>query len=149
MQVQVVPTALHARPGPLSLTYYPRMPGNSTSKPGEKWAHQRRYMAAASADRAFQGARDVECPGSTLAAFVAEQRLEAIDLLKVQRRGGGPLKCLGCCSSCSWGSWGAGISSRGCVGRALGKPLQRSGDSSNCMLVVRATNAPLITCPSL
>lgn len=82
-QVRVVPCALASHPGPLRLTFYPAMPGNSTARPAEKWAAQRRHMAPGAAERAFQGAAEVECPATTLSAFVAEQQLEAIDLLKV------------------------------------------------------------------
>lgn len=86
-RVHVVQSALHARPGPLELTFYPSMPGNSTCKPGEKWRYQREYMAGASREAAFGGARDVYCQATTLARFVAEQGLDRIDLMKVDVEG--------------------------------------------------------------
>lgn len=79
-----MPLALHSHPGPLTLTYYPAMPGNSTAKPGEKWVHQRQHMAPGAAVSAFEGAVAVECQATTLAAFAREQGLRAIDLLKVR-----------------------------------------------------------------
>lgn len=55
---------LHAQPGHLPFTFYPAMPGNSTTRPQEKWEVQRRAMAAAvgreAADRRFQGATRCE-----------------------------------------------------------------------------------------
>lgn len=90
-QVTVLNCGLHSRPGLLALTYYPTMPGNSTARPGEKWAAQRPAMAAAmgqaAADRCFQGASRVECPVITLGQLVRDRQLERIDLLKVWCRG--------------------------------------------------------------
>lgn len=60
LQVCVHRCGLHSQPGTLSFTFYPAMPGNSTTLPGEKWDNQRPVMAAsmgqALADRAFEGA---------------------------------------------------------------------------------------------
>lgn len=60
VQVTVHRRALHSAPGMLPLTFYPRMPGNSTARPGEKWGWQRPRMAArmgrGAADACFQGA---------------------------------------------------------------------------------------------
>lgn len=83
-QVHIVPAALHFRPGLLRLTYYPKMPGNSTAKPEEKWLHQRRAMTEEAAVHAFCSAEPFDCAATTLAAFVEQQGLERIDLLKVQ-----------------------------------------------------------------
>lgn len=83
-QVHIVSAALHSHPGLLRLTYYPKMPGNSTAKPEEKWLHQRRAMTEEAAVHAFRSAKPFDCAATTLAAFVEEQGLERIDLLKVR-----------------------------------------------------------------
>lgn len=87
MQVTILRCGLHSRPGLLPLTYYPVMPGNSTARPGEKWAEQRPAMVAAmgqaAANRCFQGATRVDCPVTTLAQVAREHQLQRIDLLKV------------------------------------------------------------------
>jgi hypothetical protein len=60
LQVCVHRCGLHSQPGTLSFTFYPAMPGNSTTLPREKWDNQRPVMAASMgqtlADRAFEGA---------------------------------------------------------------------------------------------
>jgi hypothetical protein len=63
--------------------YYPRMPGNSTCAPGEKWAQHRRHMAPGAREAAFAGAARLRCPVTTLGAFLEDQGLRRIDLLKV------------------------------------------------------------------
>ncbi|GAB4815972.1 hypothetical protein N2152v2_003018 [Parachlorella kessleri] len=85
--VTVIPQALYSYCNSLPITYYPSMPGNSTAKPAEKWAHQRPHMTPAAATGAFQGAQEMPCQATTLAAFVREQGLQFIDLLKVDVEG--------------------------------------------------------------
>ncbi|KAL4436583.1 hypothetical protein ABPG75_003722 [Micractinium tetrahymenae] len=90
-KVMVLRLGLHSAPGSLDFTFYPAMPGNSTAAPAEKWEHQRPAMAAlmgsAAADACFQGAASIQCPVTTLAQFAREQRLQRIDLLKVDVEG--------------------------------------------------------------
>jgi FkbM family methyltransferase len=66
-------------------TYYPRMPGNSTLHPAEKAALQ----GAAVARRFWEGASQVECPVTTLSAFMQAHLApdERIALLKIDVEG--------------------------------------------------------------
>eukprot|EP00887_Chlorella_sp_A99_P007448 scaffold2.g7448.t1 len=80
-RVMVVCCGLHAEEGSLPFTFYPRMPGNTTAKPTEKWEHQLPAMAAGLADAAsaeawFAGVRTLACPVTTLGAFLARQAAE-------------------------------------------------------------------------
>ncbi len=78
-QVSIVPVALGSSAGTAPFTYYPKMPGNSTSRPAEKEALQSGCMHASR----FEGASTHACQVITLDDFMRHHAVTQIDLLKV------------------------------------------------------------------
>ena len=74
-----MPCGLSAAAGECEITYYPRMPGNSTAYAEEKRAAQ----AGAQSPSFFKGAERVRCPMRPLAQLVRGHGIGRIDLLKV------------------------------------------------------------------
>ncbi len=105
----VVPWAIARAPGRVDITYYPRAPGTSTAHPpspaNDDWPAVVR--AATVADPRFAGlarllpdavfrlaarvlragARTVACEGHTMSELIASERLDRIDLLKLDVEG--------------------------------------------------------------
>jgi len=66
-----------------AFTFYPRMPGNSTSRPAEKARLQGGCMRPAF----FEGAMEVQCAVTTLSRLMRDYGLGTIELLKVDVEG--------------------------------------------------------------
>lgn len=84
--VTVLPVALGSgawAAGLHSFTYFPHMPGNSTSAPREKAELQAGAMPASR----FADQRTYDCRIVTLSDVIREQRLWRIDLLKIDVEG--------------------------------------------------------------
>lgn len=79
IQVHALPLGLGSSSGQRTLTYYPRMPGNSTTRPEEKAALQRSSMSPGY----FVGAVELSCSFVTLDELMAQTGIEHIHLLKV------------------------------------------------------------------
>lgn len=82
-QVTVVPMALGRVAATTDFTYYPSMPGNSTSKPVEKAALQEGCMHASY----FKDATTYACQVTTLDHIMRQHAIKKIDLLKVDVEG--------------------------------------------------------------
>ncbi|BDA42418.1 probable sterol 3-beta-glucosyltransferase at C-terminar half [Coccomyxa sp. Obi] len=82
-QVTVVPMALGRTATTKDFTYYPRMPGNTTSKPVEKAALQEGCMDASY----FEHASTHACQVTTLDDLMRQHAIIKIDLLKVDVEG--------------------------------------------------------------
>jgi FkbM family methyltransferase len=66
-----------------AFTFYPCMPGNSTTRPAEKARLQGGCMHPAF----FEGASEVQCTVTTLSRLMRDYRLATIELLKVDVEG--------------------------------------------------------------
>ncbi|KAF6264767.1 S-adenosyl-L-methionine-dependent methyltransferase [Scenedesmus sp. NREL 46B-D3] len=82
--IMLFQTAVSDRPGTLPMTFYPRMPGNSTLRPLEKAALQQRLMPSF-----FSAVEQFEVPVVTLQRLLQEAVPDGgrIDLLKVDVEG--------------------------------------------------------------
>eukprot|EP00882_Tetradesmus_deserticola_P008698 GHRQ01009172.1.p1 GENE.GHRQ01009172.1~~GHRQ01009172.1.p1 ORF type:complete len:425 (+),score=86.47 GHRQ01009172.1:136-1410(+) len=82
--IRLFNTAVSNKPGHLPLTYYPRMPGNSTLRPTEKAALQQRLMPSF-----FSAVERFEVPVITLQQLLQEAVPDGrmVDLLKVDVEG--------------------------------------------------------------
>jgi hypothetical protein len=78
-QVHVLPLALGKTRRSADFTYYPNMPGNSTSRPAEKATLQRGSMDAAF----FAESTEYSCQVMTLDDVIQQHGIPSIDLLKV------------------------------------------------------------------
>ena len=82
-RVTCVAAALGSGEGSAELTYYPRMPGNSTRYPAEK----RQLQGSCMRPTWFDGSSMVEWQGRTLSSIFDEYELSTVHLLKLDVEG--------------------------------------------------------------
>ena len=77
------PAALGAHAGSTSFTFYPKMPGCSTSQP---LAEEQRGSSGMSLGK-FDGAVEIHCPVRTLSEVLQTEAIASVDVLKVDVEG--------------------------------------------------------------